>query len=302
MDTEQLRCVLTILQEGTYLGAADSLHRSQSSVSKSIQKLEEELGVEIFERTTRRIRLTPAGEDVVAYAKIILENMDELLQAMEYHRTANLRELRVGSIYFGMNNRLVPLVAEFMKLHPSMKVTLEESTTTPLLRKLNQRELDAVFISSMYLRDGEHRNYSEDLRYISCSFSLDPYYVLVHPSHPLAKRKILSYEDLEGQQLITTDRTMDVYHEAIRNTLEVYGVHVNIVTYCTNIRSVLHMVSQNVGIAILSKLVVEESDDLVFIPLENPLLRDTQMVIRRQRNIQPHINAFYQFIRAKITG
>ena len=56
------------------------------------------------------------------------------------------------------------------------------------------------------------------------------------------------------------------------------------------------MVSQNIGIAILTKLVLEESDNLVTVPLENPLIRDTQMVIRKQRRIPPHIDAFYQFI------
>ncbi|MBR4579294.1 MAG: LysR family transcriptional regulator [Oscillospiraceae bacterium] len=299
MDLDQLRCVLAIIQEKTYLDAAERLHRSQSSVSKSVRKLEEELGVEIFERTTRRVRLTPAGEDVMYYAAKILEDADGLYQSAEYHRTANQRDLRIGSIYFGMNNRLVPLLAEFMKQYPAMNVTMEESTTTPLLQRLEQRELDVVFVSSMYLQNGEHKNFSGDPRYISCSFSIDPYFVFVNRSHPLAGKKLLTYADLEGQRLITTDKTMDVYHTAIRSTLEAYGVHVSIATYCTNVRSVLHMVSQNVGIAILSKLVIEESDELVTIPLENPLIRDTQMVIRKQRTVPPHIHAFYQFIQTK---
>lgn len=131
MDLDQLRCVLAIIQEKTYLDAAERLHRSQSSVSKSVRKLEEELGVEIFERTTRRVRLTPAGEDVMYYAAKILEDADGLYQSAEYHRTANQSDLRIGSIYFGMNNRLVPLLAEFMKQYPAMNVTMEESTTTP---------------------------------------------------------------------------------------------------------------------------------------------------------------------------
>ena len=298
MDIEQLQCVLAIVRHGTFLAAADALNRSQSSVSKNVQHLEQELGAPIFQRTTRRTTLTPVGEDVVAYAGEILKNYEGLLRAVEYHRTAGARELHVGSIYFGLHNRLIPLVAQFMSLHPSLKVTMEESTTTPLLRRLGERSLDVAFVSSMYLQNEEHRNFGDDSRYISCSFSLDPYYVIVNRSSPLAGRSILSYRDLENQQLITTDRTMDVYHTAINSTFDAYGVKVPVVTQCTNIRSVLHMVSQNVGIAILTKLVVEESDDLVLIPLDNPLIRDTQMVIRRQRRIPPHINAFYQFIQS----
>lgn len=298
MDIDQLKCVLAIVQHGTYLAAADALNRSQSSVSKSIQRLEQELGAAIFERTTRRVQLTPVGEDIAAYAGEIIEIYEGMLYAVEYHRIDSARELHVGSIYFGQNNRLIPLMAQFMSLHPSLKVTIEESTTTPLLHRLREHKLDVVFVSSMYLQNEEPQNFGDDPRYISCSFSIDPYYVVVNRNNLLSKRTILSYRDLAEQRLITIDKAMDVYHTAVNNTFNAYGIQVPVVTQCTNIRSALHMVSQNVGIAILTKLVVEESDDLVLIPLENPLLRDTQMVIRRQRRIPPHINAFYQFIQA----
>lgn len=288
--------MLAIVRHGTFWAAADALNRSQSSVSKSVQRLEQELGVTIFERTTRRIRLTPVGEDVVSYAKEILRNHENLLRAVELHRKPGVQELHIGSIYFGLNNRLIPLVVRFMDLHPSLKVTIAESTTTPLLQQLEQRTLDMVFVSSMYLQDEERRNFSDDPRYISCSFSLDPYYVIVNRNNPLAGRSVLSYPDLAGQRLITTDQAMDVYHNAINQVFAAYGVEVSVATQCTNVRSVLHMVSQNVGIAILSKLVVEESDDLVMVPLHNPLIRDTQMVIRNQRRVPPHISALYQFI------
>ena len=296
MDMEQLQCVLEIVRQGTFLDAADTLHRSQSSVSKSVQRLEQELGVSIFERTTRHVALTPAGEDVVAHAEQIVNHYNSLLRTIENHRTANEQELHIGSIYFGLNNQLIPLVGQFMKLNPSLNVTMEESTTTPLLARLEQCSLDVVFVSSMYLHNCAHNNFSSDPRYISCSFSMDPYYVVVNRSNPLARRPCLTYRDLEGQRLITLDKSMDVYHTAINRTLEAYKVKLSAVTQCTTVRSALQMVSQNIGIAILTKLVLEESDNLVTVPLENPLIRDTQMVIRKQRRIPPHIDAFYQFI------
>ncbi len=299
MDMEQLKSILAVIRCGTFLDAAEELHCAQSTVSKNIRRLEQELGVQIFERTTRRVILTPAGEDIAAFAKKILGDYEGMLQAAEYHRNANPRELRIGSIYFGKDNLLVPVVADFMKLHPSLTVTMEESTTTPLLASLRANQLDIVFISSMYLRDGVHLNFSSDESLKAFSFSADPYYVIVSRKHPLAQRDSLDYPDLEGQSLITTDRTMDVYHEAVRKTFDTYGVHIHVATQCTNIRSVLHMVTQNIGIAILSRLVVEETDDLVMIPLVNPLIRDTQMVIRRRKRIPPHIEAFWSFVTSR---
>ena len=157
-----------------------------------------------------------------------------------------------------------------------------------------------VFVSSMYLQNGPKENYQTDPRYLSLSFSVDPYYVVVSRTHPLAGRRLLRYEDLAEESFITTDRTMDVYHKAMEKVFHACGASMKIAMQCTNIRSVLHMVSQNVGIAILSKLVVEDSDDLVLIPLENPMLRDTQMVILNQRVLPPHIKSFYHFIKTQL--
>ena len=299
MDIEQMQCVLAVVENKTFLEAAEVMNRSQSSLSKAIKRLEEELGITIFQRTTRRVTLTPAGEEIVAHMEHILNEYEGIQNVVQQYHAIEQSELRIGSIYFGYNNILVPLVADYMNQNPMMDVSMTESTTTPLLKALDQHTLDVVFVSSMYLQNGERDNFSKDPRYISASFSIDPYYVIVGRKHPLAAREKLTYRDLEGQRLITTDKTMDVYHKAVNKVFEDNDVHVHIATHCTNVRSVLHMVSQNIGIAILSKLVVEESDDLVMIPLENPLVRDTQMVILNQRKVPKQIRSFYNFVLQK---
>ena len=69
LELDQVRHVLAVVKYRTFLEASFQLNRSQSSLSKSIRRLEEELGISIFERTTRRVELTPAGRDFVAYAE-----------------------------------------------------------------------------------------------------------------------------------------------------------------------------------------------------------------------------------------
>ena len=295
MNLEDIRSFLAVVDNKTFLEAAEELYRSQSSLSKSIQRLEKELGVALFERTTRRVRLTAAGEELLPAARSLAGEYDRMLQIAEFHRSLETGSLRVGSIYFGKENLIVPLIARFMELHPGIDIGLEESTTTPLITSLLDRTLDVVFVSSMYPMNGEKKNFSVDSRFMSCSFSVDPYYVIASKKHPLAGRSSVTFEDLDGQRLITTDKTMDIYHEAIRAALDAHGVRMHIATHCTNVRSVLHLVSQNVGVAILSRLVLEEMEDKVMIPLEDTLVRDTQMVILRQKTIPPQIEAFYRF-------
>ena len=245
------------------------------------------------------LELTPAGRDFVAYAEQMMVCYEGMLHAMEQHRSNGKRSLRVGSIYFGLHNRLAPLVANFSKLHPSMEIEIRESTTTPLLQDLHKGELDVVFVSSMYPEGAERANFSQYPEYRSHSCFRESYQIVVSRDHPFAGRSQLTYEDLADQPFIMTDRTMDVYHRAVQKAFDAHRVPLHIAMYCTTVRSVLHMVSQNMGIAMLSPLVIEESDDLCIIPLKDALLRDTQMVILNQKEIPPHVRSFYHYVKTQ---
>ena len=160
-------------------------------------------------------------------------------------------------------------MANFSKLHPSMEIEIRESTTTPLLQDLHKGELDVVFVSSMYPEGAERANFSQYPEYRSHSCFRESYQIVVSRDHPFAGRSQLTYEDLADQPFIMTDRTMDVYHRAVQKAFDAHRVPLHIAMYCTTVRSVLHMVSQNMGIAMLSPLVIEESDDLCIIPLKD---------------------------------
>ena len=224
MELDQVRHVLAVVKYRTFLEASFQLNRSQSSLSKSIRRLEEELGISIFERTTRRVELTPAGHN---------------------------------------------------------------------------GELAVVCVSSMYPEGAERANFSQYPEYRSHSCFRESYQIVVSRDHPFAGRSQLTYEDLADQPFIMTDRTMDVYHRAVQKAFDAHRVPLHIAMYCTTVRSVLHMVSQNMGIAMLSPLVIEESDDLCIIPLKDALLRDTQMVILNQKEIPPHVRSFYHYVKTQ---
>ncbi len=300
MDIEQLKCAIAVVKYQTFLDAAAELNRSQSSVSKSIQKLEQELGLPIFERTTRNVRITPFGEEFISHAERIVNEYAGILSTAKDYLSEIPQKLRIGSIYFGADNGIIPMIAEFMRWYPNIEITMEESTTTPLVQKLERKELDIIFVSSMYLENGVRHNFSQDDKYYSFTMSTDPYYVVVNEEHPLAERKILSYQDIEQEAFITTDSTMDVYHRALREVFEEEKHAMKIAMQCSSIRSVLQMVSQGVGIAILSRVVTEEVDNLKLIPLNNPLIRETQMVIMRKKKTSPEIRKFWEFVSGKV--
>ncbi len=300
MNIEQVKCVLAVVRYKTYLEAAFQLNRSQAAVSKSIQKLEQELGTSLFNRTTRKVSLTPAGEDFVIYGQQILDSYENILNSVERHTNPQVKTLRIGTIYFGQNNPLAPVIARYLKLHPNTAVNIRDDTSTPLIRSLHSGGLDVVFVSSMYTPSCEQSPYSMNPHFKAFSCFQDPYYVIVSREHPFACRESLNYQDLNGQPFITIDASMDVYHEAIKKALEASNVSLHTIMNCSSVRSVLHMVSQNLGIAILTKLVVEDSDLLRIIPLENGMIRDTQMLVLN-KELPSHVRAFCRFIREQLT-
>lgn len=300
MDMEQLRCVTAVEQCGTFLDASFQLNRSQSSVSKSIRRLEEELGAVIFSRTTRRVELTPFGQEFVGQAKEILARYETILAAAEENRKRACGRLRIGSITFGRDNRLDPLMARFIRLYPDIEIDMREGMTTPLMQDLRAHKLDAVFASSMYLESETPHNFSSDPDYRSFSCYHDHYYLVVHKNHPLARRDSVDYEDLENEPLITTERTMDVYHRAIGRAFEKHGVPFVVSMHCKSTRSVQYMVAQNLGVSILSTLVIEENENIRLVPMKDPMVRDTQLVILNQKEIPRHIQVFYQFVKGEV--
>lgn len=300
MDIDQIKCVMAVVREGTFLEASFSLNRSQSSVSKEIRKLEIELGCTLFVRTSRHVHLTPEGEEFVLYGQKILDAHQELLTAIGRHRIPENSRLRIGTIYFGKNNRLAPVIAGFVQQNPAVEISMQDGTTTPLVEALRNKELDAVFVSSMYAATEQEHTFSSDSQFRTFSCFRDPYCVVVNRDHPFANRKSLTVPELDGQAFILLDSSMDVYDRAIHRLFEYYDVQVHTSVRCTSVRSALHMVSHGLGIAILSRLVVEDSDSLKIIPLEGGLIRDTQMLILNQP--QPlHIESFWQFIRKEFS-
>lgn len=300
MNIEQIKCVIAISENKTFSEAAYSLNMTQSSLSKNIKKLELELGISLFNRTTRKVSLTPIGEEFVIYGNQILQSHKDLLHFINMYTQEKQNKLKIGSIYFGKNNRLVPLFAHFMTKNPKLELTIKDSTTTPLLQDLKKGDIDIAFVSSMYSDDTKEATFSSNIDYKSFTCFKDPYYVVVSVKHPLAKYKELSFKDLNGQSLILTSPTMDVYHSALNKAFNHYNVTIHSSICCSSVRSILQMVSQNLGIAILTKLVIEDSDDLVTIPLNGGLVRETQMLmLNKKQSIQ--INAFWNFIKDSFT-
>lgn len=192
MELEQLRQLDSIASNGTLSRAAEELHLSQSALSRSIQKLEDELGAQLFDRTKNRMRLNDAGELALRHARIVLSEAARLEEAMAEHLRKQ-STLRIGTCAPAPLWRMVPAIAE---KEPELLVV-------PRLTSLNDIESDLL----SGIIDLAILPYRMDLpNIIAIPFMEEHLYAALPPDHPLANHEKIALADLDGETFLLYQR------------------------------------------------------------------------------------------------
>ena len=148
MTLQELKYVVAVAENHHFGKAAERCFVSQPTLSGQIKKLEEELGVVIFERTNRSVEITPVGEAILAHARQILEQADSIRQLAQAQQDPLAGALRIGAIPT-LSPYLMPLILLPLKRqHPQMKLVLSEELTDTLLERLRNHEIDAALLAT----------------------------------------------------------------------------------------------------------------------------------------------------------
>lgn len=207
MNLRDLQYFLAVAETRHFGQAASKCFVSQPTLSGQIRKLEQELGVALFERTTKSVALTPLGEALLPHARRAVEEADAFAQHARAHRDPLLGPLRVGAIPT-LAPYLVPLIlARLRQQYPGLKLVLSEEMTAVLLERLGRHELDAVLIATP--AD------SADLE-MRALFD-EPFWVALPRRHPLVQQDPITRRDLESLDMLLladghclAQQTMDI--------------------------------------------------------------------------------------------
>ena len=213
MNLRDIKYILAVAETRHFGRAAERCFVSQPTLSGQIKKLEEELGVTIFERTTRSVEITPIGDALLVHARLLLEQADAIEQVARAHQDPLAGPLRTGAIPT-LSPYLMPLILVPLKRrYPQLKLVLFEEITDSLLRRLHQHELDAALLATPVT--------DPDLE--SMPLFDEPFW-LAHPrNHPLYDKDEITQDDLAGIDLLLlseghclTHQVMEVCHLADR--------------------------------------------------------------------------------------
>jgi LysR family hydrogen peroxide-inducible transcriptional activator len=209
MNLRDLKYIQAVAEARHFGRAAQRCFVSQPTLSGQIKKLEEELGVTIFERTNRSVDVTPVGEAILAHARLLLEQADAIEQVARAHQDPLAGPLRIGAIPT-LSPYLMPLIlVPLRRQYPQLKLVLSEEITESLLARLRQHELDAILLATPVA--------DQDLTELPL---FDEPFWLAHPrAHPLYDKDEIGAEDLASIDLLLlseghclTHQVMEVCH------------------------------------------------------------------------------------------
>ena len=186
MNLRDLQYLIAVAETGHFGKAAKRCFVSQPTLSSQIKKLEEHLGLKVFERTNRSVNITPVGEKIIAHARKSVEQAEAIDQIARAHRDPLAGILRVGAIPT-LSPYLTPLIlAPLIKNYPQLELVLIEETTSTLEDRLRNHEIDVALLATPLKEEGlvEHQLFDE------------PFW-LIHPkNHPLYTKEEITRDDL----------------------------------------------------------------------------------------------------------
>ena len=192
MNLRDLKYIVAVADSGHFGRAARQCFVSQPTLSGQIKKLEAELGVVIFERTNRRVTVTPTGEEILQHARLMLEQADAISQIARARQDPLAGPLRIGAIPT-LSPYLMPLILTPLKQrHPQMKLVLSEEPTETLLQRLAQHEIDAALLATA----------EDDSDLDSIALFDEPFWIAYPRDHPLYLQETITRQDLDELDLL----------------------------------------------------------------------------------------------------
>jgi len=273
MTLSELRFVVSVAQEKNFRRAAAKSFVSQPALSLAIKKIENELGVLIFERNRMGISLTTVGEKIVNQAQIVLEEADKIKAISVVEKNTQQIEIKIGLIY-SIAPYLLPSIIPLVKnSSPEIILEAEEDITTNLIKKLEEGSIDAAIIALPFVVPGIETQPLYD----------EPFKVLIPTKHPWNNKQKINAKELKNEKILLLDNT-HCFSMQVREACPGISDKAEVQSG-TSLETIRNMVASNLGISILPQSATANnySNDLInILPFESPIpFRRVAMAFRR---------------------
>ncbi len=288
MDYDQLASFLEVARLQSFSRAAEKIYRTQPAISAQVRLLEQECGEKLFDRSGKKVLLTPAGEILHRYAQKILDLQKEALQTI-----AELNQTPRGKLYIGANEAtclyvLPKTFARFRQLYPLVQISIYRNFSHKILQKVQEGAVDLGIVT---------------LPQTATNIEILPVFrdevqVVVPKNHPLAKSRSVTVEEVAQHPLILpkTGHTRVVIDRLLRD----YRDHLQISMELASVETQKKFVGAGLGISLINRTYAQAevaAGLLKLIPLEGQkIYRELGLIYRRDRYLSLPAKVFLQVV------
>jgi LysR family transcriptional regulator, transcription activator of glutamate synthase operon len=276
MDINYFKEFVVLAQTGNFMEAADILYSSQSALSKHIKNMEIELGIPLFDRTTRKVRISKFGELMLPYAIQIVELHDKYTAALQVSLETERDVLNVGSIPALAEYNITDVLIHFKETRRQASLNILQAGSGELKEMLRLRKCELAFIRFADEMD-------DDL--VIMPYALDNLAAVLPINHPLAKEKTIPLRRLEDENLVLSEKQTMLYRISV-NACKQSGFEPRIAFTDSKHENILDLVIKGMGIALMMKrLVLYASNPKIAIVDVTPTVT-TQISLCYQKDIE----------------
>jgi DNA-binding transcriptional LysR family regulator len=286
MELRHLRYFVAVAEEQNVTRAAARLHVSQPPLTRQIHDLEQELGVALFERNGRSVRLNQAGRAFLKTARKILKDVDAGIQSVRAVAAGGESELHLGYAPSPTVEILPKLLRAYHKKLPRVRVVLHDHSSPEMLAGLREGRLHAAIMMQPSARAGRGIAFEKLREY--------PINVAVAPTHPFAERRAVSLEDGRKQPLVVYARKdFPDYHEFIARIIGRGAKKLHIAAECDSGPSLIAAVESGNGICICASIFSATAGKrLRFVPILPPPRPAVVGIAYRHATLAPAVRVF----------
>lgn len=272
MNLRDLQYLIAVADLRSFNKAADKCHVSQPALSNQIRKLEETLGVTLFERNNKRVMVTEHGEAMVIIARRILNDVKAMHELAQSAQDPLAGKFRLGA-FPTLSAYLFPgLVGKIIRNMPKLKLVLVEEKTHVLIDQLKRGVLDAAFLALPV---------TDEQLAVQPLFE-DEFLLAVQPQHSLAKHKSVTQDDLRNNKLLLLDEGHCLREQAL-SICQLAGLEEEQDFRATSLETLRQMVKAGTGITLMPKMAIQPNEkDICYIPFAAPKPHRTIALVSRK--------------------
>lgn len=280
-----LQAFVNVAQSNSFAEAADKLHLTQPALSSAIKKLEEQIGGDLFIRSTRRVSLTPEGRIFLPHALRVLRDWDDALSDIQTLFAMEKGQLTIASMPSFAESHLPPLLATYHSQAPNINIRIVDVVMENVIDEVKKGRADLGFTFEPMAADG--------LDFVPL-FD-DQFVAVVNPHHPLAAHSSVEWAKCISHSFVMMNRGSAV-RRWTQEKLEHYGA-INIVAETGQLATLGRLICQGLGISIMPsicKLQMESIGLKTLSIIDAPLIKKVGLVKSTQRGMSVAAKQLWQ--------